>query len=105
MKNFYLLEQFKNLSKESCLVRPIPAYKAGLHGLRENRQLSNSNSKPAFIPVHRTGFSASFNKKIVLSRRVGIQILVRKASLLSKMVTLQIDQGGYPERVRRFWNP
>ena len=49
-------------SKESCPVRPIPAYKAGLYGLTENRQLSNSNPKPAFIPVHRTGFSACFNK-------------------------------------------
>ena len=50
------------LSKESCPVRPIPAYKAGLHGLTEKRQLSNSNPKSAFIPVHRTGFSACFNK-------------------------------------------
>ena len=50
-------------SKESCPVRPIPAYKAGLYGLTENRQLSNSNPKPAFIPVHRTGFSACFNKR------------------------------------------
>jgi hypothetical protein len=44
-------------------VRPIPAYKAGLYGLTENRQLSESNSKPPFIPVHRTGFSGYFNKK------------------------------------------
>ena len=52
-------------SKESCRVsvRPIPAYKAGLYGLTESRQLSNSNPKTAFIPVHRTGFSACFNKK------------------------------------------
>ncbi|MDP2910012.1 MAG: hypothetical protein Q8N69_02995 [bacterium] len=49
-------------SKESCPVRPIPAYKAGLYGLTENRKLSNANSKLSFIPVHRTGFSASFNK-------------------------------------------
>jgi len=44
-------------------VRPIPAYKAGLYGLTENRQLSNSNPKPPFIPVHRTGHSACFSKK------------------------------------------
>jgi len=43
-------------------VRPIPAHRAGLYGLTENRQLSKSNAKPAFIPVHRTGFSAGFNK-------------------------------------------
>ena len=49
-------------SKESCPVRPIPAYKAGLYGLTENRQLSESNSKPPFIPVHRTGFSGGLNK-------------------------------------------
>jgi hypothetical protein len=50
-------------SKESCHVRPIPAYKAGLYGLTENRQLSESNSKPPFIPVHRTGLSGYFNKQ------------------------------------------
>jgi len=49
-------------SKESCPVRPIPAHRAGLYGLTETRQLSDSNSKPAFIPVHRTGFSAGINK-------------------------------------------
>jgi len=49
-------------SKESCPVRPIPAYKAGLYGLTENRQLSNSNPKPPFIPVHRTGHSGCFSK-------------------------------------------
>jgi len=49
------------LSKESCPVRPIPAYKAGLYGLTENRQLSESNSKPPFIPVHRTGHSGNFS--------------------------------------------
>jgi hypothetical protein len=54
--------EIEKASKESCPVRPIPAYKAGLYGLTETRQLSNSNTKPAFIPVHRTGFSASFNK-------------------------------------------
>jgi hypothetical protein len=43
-------------------VRPIPAYKAGLYGLTETRQLSNSDATPAFIPVHRTGFSAYLNK-------------------------------------------
>ena len=47
-------------------MRPIPAYKAGLYGLTENRQLSNSNPKPALIPVHRTGFSACFNKAICI---------------------------------------
>ena len=54
------------ITKESGPVRPIPAYKAGHYGLTENRQLSNSNPKPAFIPVHRTGFSACFNKKFIL---------------------------------------
>src|SRR3989304_628811 len=49
-------------SKESCPVRPTPAYKAGLYGLTENRQLSNSNTKPPFIPVHRTGHSGCFSK-------------------------------------------
>ena len=49
-------------SEESYPVRPIPAYKAGLYGLTENQQLSNTSPKPAFIPVHRTGFSAYFNK-------------------------------------------
>ena len=43
-------------------MRPIPAYKAGLYGLTEDRQLSNANTKPVFIPVHRTGFSACLNK-------------------------------------------
>jgi len=51
----------KTISKESCPVRPIPAYKAGLYGLTENRQLSNSNPKPPFIPVHRTGHSGCFS--------------------------------------------
>ena len=56
-------------------MRPIPAYKAGLYGLTENRQLSESNSKPPFIPVHRTGFSGGLNKyynngKISLKRLV-----------------------------------
>jgi hypothetical protein len=46
-------------------VRPIPAYKAGLYGLTEDRQLSESNSKPPFIPVHRTGFSGCFNKMVL----------------------------------------
>jgi hypothetical protein len=55
--------KFQNPSKESCPVRPIPAYKAGLYGLTEDRQLSESNSKPPFIPVHRTGFSGCFNNK------------------------------------------
>jgi len=44
-------------------VRPIPAYKAGLYGLTEDRQLSESNSKPPFIPVHRTGHSGNLSKK------------------------------------------
>ena len=44
-------------------MRRIPAYKAGLYGLTENRQLSNSNPKPPFIPVHRTGHSGCFSKK------------------------------------------
>jgi len=57
-----ILELKEMTSKESCPVRPIPAHKAGLYGLTENQQLSNSNPKPAFIPVHRTGFSACFNK-------------------------------------------
>jgi hypothetical protein len=35
---------------------------AGLYGLTEDRQLSNSNAKPPFIPVHRRGFSRYFNK-------------------------------------------
>ena len=39
------------------------AIKAGLYGLTENRQLSESNSKPPFIPVHRTGFSGCLNKE------------------------------------------
>ena len=43
-------------------MRPIPAYKAGLYGLTEDRQLSESNSKPPFIPVHRTGHSGNFSK-------------------------------------------
>ncbi len=43
-------------------MRPIPAYKAGLYGLTENRQLSESNSKSPFIPVHRTEFSGFLNK-------------------------------------------
>jgi hypothetical protein len=46
-------------------VRAIPAYKAGLYGLTENRQLSESNSKPPFIPVHGTGFSGCLNKLII----------------------------------------
>jgi len=62
----YLMNQFQIkiwiLSKESCPVRPIPAYKAGLYGLTEDRQLSESNSKPPFIPVHRTGHSGNFSK-------------------------------------------
>jgi hypothetical protein len=45
-------------------VRPIPAYKAGLYGLTENRKLSESNSKPPFIPVHRTGHSGNFSKML-----------------------------------------
>ena len=53
----------QKISKESCPVRPIPAYKAGLYGLTENRQLSESNSKPPSIPVHRTGFSGCLNKQ------------------------------------------
>jgi len=56
-----------SVSKASCPVRPIPAYKEGLYDLTKNRQLSESNSKPPFIPVHRTGFSGCLNKK--LSRR------------------------------------
>jgi hypothetical protein len=54
-----------DLSKESCPVRLIPAYKAGLYGLTETRQLSNSNSKPPLIPVHRTGFSGYSNKSVL----------------------------------------
>jgi len=65
-----ILELKEMISKESCPVRPIPAYKAGLYGLTENQQLSNSSPKPAFIPVHRTGFSAYFNK---FSRRRGLK--------------------------------
>lgn len=49
-------------SKESCPVRRIPACKAGLYGLTEDRELSESNSKPPFIPVHRIGHSGIFSK-------------------------------------------
>ena len=39
------------ISKESCPVRPIPAYKAGLYGLTETRQLSKANGfKTAIHP-------------------------------------------------------
>ena len=65
------------LSKESCPVRPIPAYKAGLYGLTENRQLSNSNPKPPFIPVHRTGHSGCFSKyKLSMGDDRGIWLVV-----------------------------
>jgi hypothetical protein len=43
-------------SKESSPVRPIPAYKAGLYGLTENRQLSNFNSKQHSSPFTERGF-------------------------------------------------
>ena len=45
-------------------MRPIPAYKAGLCGLTETRQLSNSNSKSPFIPVHRTGHFGCLSNEI-----------------------------------------
>ena len=59
---WFFTPTFTLWSKESCPMRPIPAYKAGLYGLTENRQLSNSNPKPPFIPVHRTGHSGCFSK-------------------------------------------
>jgi hypothetical protein len=82
------------LSKESCPVRPIPAYKAGLYGLTENRQLSNANTKPAFIPVHRTGFSACLNKGSLLypmgiyKRKCGLFIHNAADSLVSPKSSL-----------------
>jgi len=48
--------------KESCSMRPIPAYKAGLYGLTENLQPSNSYLKTPFIPVRTTGHSGCFSK-------------------------------------------
>jgi hypothetical protein len=72
-------------SKESCPVRPIPAYKAGLYGLTEDRQLSESNSKPPFIPVHRTGFSGCFNKILLSYSRLFYKRPRRKKRCLSEV--------------------
>jgi len=69
-------------------VRPIPAYKAGLYGLTENRQLSNSNPKPAFIPVHRTGFSACFNK-IIHELDINLEGKFRKRNIRSETTMIQ----------------
>src|SRR4030043_1922780 len=73
-------------SKESCPVRPIPAYKAGLYGLTEDRQLSESNSKPPFIPVHRTGFSGCFNKEDIWFRKSPLAPLCQRGGLFLPFV-------------------
>jgi len=53
-------------SKENCSMGSIFAYKEGLYDLTENRQLSEPNSKPAFIPVHRTGFAGCLSKGLLI---------------------------------------
>lgn len=40
-------------SEESFPVRPIQDYEAAFYPVTENRQVYESNSKPAFIPLHR----------------------------------------------------
>jgi len=45
-------------SEDSFPVRPIPNYEAELYAFTEGRSLSESNSKPPFIPVHTTNKDA-----------------------------------------------
>jgi len=51
-------------------VRPIPAYKAGLYGLTENRQLSNFNSKQHSSPFTERGFLIILIKKTYASENL-----------------------------------
>jgi len=88
-------------SKESCPVRPIPAYKAGLYGLTEDRQLSNANTKPAFIPVHRTGFSACLNKKPMREKKGPAKTPTQLSEKNQNRSLTDIPYIDYGARVRR----